>query len=447
MDRSANNTLMHEQPGAPSVSSLTKPATGVSQGCLLEKAEVAEPDTREQHTAGENQFLLQLEDRFDLGSSEILMYTEKSIQGKKSHLGSTENLSYCSVGSPQRQSLNLIDADQNKPELEGFIMETDNEQPCIAGEGINFDRLDLPDGAIERASVLERLCKSACLQTPLSHFSTTYELHKTLNLYQSIPTGLLESMEPRSTLNAIADTGKQLGTSSSCLNGEVNSAFHGRLHSDCLPFSNAQSTWDIRKPYLSPVGKLWDGITSKSGSSEKQASSMPDLPCISEENENTDELADTFQDGIGSEVMTSPVKREPLADITETSIPMTSVYEAEIFGDRCSLASVNTEFSITGTCKRAKLKLRNQNSNKRRYVSKEKENQSISLGVNGVKKANESLPNRFSKPKFSGKTSLRKGGPSLSERESKRNNIVSNVTSFIPLVQQKQAAAVITGNF
>ncbi|KAL6124734.1 hypothetical protein ACLB2K_077245 [Fragaria x ananassa] len=69
------------------------------------------------------------------------------------------------------------------------------------------------------------------------------------------------------------------------------------------------------------------------------------------------------------------------------------------------------------------------------------ENQSVSRGTKDIKRATGSLQNRYSKPKLSGKTILRKGGPSLSELEPKPNNIVTNITSFIPLVQQKQAAA------
>ncbi|CAN6556097.1 unnamed protein product [Malus baccata var. baccata] len=69
----------------------------------------------------------------------------------------------------------------------------------------------------------------------------------------------------------------------------------------------------------------------------------------------------------------------------------------------------------------------------------------MSRGTNDIKRTTGSLHNRFSRPKLSGKTSERNGGPSLSEQVPKCNNIVSSMTSFIPLVQQKQAAAVVTG--
>ncbi|KAL6982824.1 hypothetical protein U1Q18_016217 [Sarracenia purpurea var. burkii] len=86
----------------------------------------------------------------------------------------------------------------------------------------------------------------------------------------------------------------------------------------------------------------------------------------------------------------------------------------------------------------------NLSTKKRRCTNGAKGNQTSSVSTNCVKKANEPLKNRFDKLKLSGKTSLRNGGQSLLE-ESKPNNIVSNISSFVPLIQQKQAAAVVTG--
>ncbi|XP_057992313.1 uncharacterized protein LOC110656968 isoform X2 [Hevea brasiliensis] len=414
--------LMLEQ-GAPSVSSLEKLAGEKVTG---------------QHTA-EEKVLFQLEDKLEVGGAEVLNYTEDTM---KHHLD-RKDLSYCSSGS---HSQSVICTDQIMPDFEGFVMETDNEQPCTSKEVIYFDKLDIPPTGLGHASVLERLCKSTCLDTSISHFSATYKLHEALNLHQSIPNGLLESIELRSTLHMNGDN-EQLGSSFSCLNQEVNHALHGRSHSLSLPLSNAQSAWDIRKPCVSPVGKLWDGIPPKSSSSGKRVSSIPELPCISEESEITEGVIDIFLEVVGPEVMISSVTREPPADITKNSNPLVSVCEAEINDDGHSFASLNTEFSFSGTCDRARQKLGNQNKNKRRFTSEDKENQNLPLEGDGLKRGNGSLHGRFSKLKLSGKTDLVKGGLGLSEKEkeSKCTNIVSNVASFIPFVQQKQAAAVITG--
>ncbi|XP_028114454.1 DNA ligase 1-like [Camellia sinensis] len=305
---------------------------------------------------------------------------------------------------------------------------------------MNNHKLDLPSTTVKRASVLEQLCKSASRHTPLSEFSATFKLHGTPDLYQSVPNGLLEHMDLRSTLNLNDDGGKELRASYICVD-EVKCAFEGVLYSDCVPYTDARFGWSFKKPYMSPIGKLWDRISSNSSSSGKQRSLNPELTCfpieedpsISGENENIDEVADTIQEDISSTLMTR-AKRQPLAEIKEACVnPPTSVSAAERFLDRNSLDSTNTEVSATGAQSGIKQKLA-------KIVRG-----SLSVSTNCIKKATESLNNRFSKPKLSGKTSLRKGGQNLLERESKRNNIVSNITSFLPLVQQKQAAAVGTG--
>ncbi|OAY55273.1 uncharacterized protein LOC110610575 isoform X3 [Manihot esculenta] len=399
--------------------------------------ELAGGEVTGQHPT-EEKVSFQHEDKLEVGVDEILTYNEDIVLERKDHLDQNDNLSYCSTGS---HCQSVICADQSMPEFQGFVLEADYEQPCTSKEATHFGKLDLPPTGLGCASVLEQFCTSTSQHTPLLDFSSTHKLHKALNLYHSIPNGLLEDIQLRSTLYMQVDRNEQLGNSFSCFKQEVNHALHGRSHSVSLPFSNPQSAWDVRKPGVSPLGKLWDGIPPKSSSSGKRVSSIPELPCISEENENTDGVADTTMEGTIPEVIISSVKRQPLADITKNSNPS----EAEVKDDRSSLASLNTELSFSGTCGRARPKLRNQNKNKRRFTNKDKENDNLPREGDGPKRGNGSLHGRFSKPKLSGKTDLIKGGLGLSEKESKRNNIVSNVTSFIPLVQQKQAAAVITG--
>ncbi|XP_040988092.1 uncharacterized protein LOC121235764 [Juglans microcarpa x Juglans regia] len=425
------------------ISSLIDQAAGDSQGCLTEEMEEANSngkifDSRLQCIVDQ----IPLEDKLGLGSTEHFTCSERTLQENISKFKGPDKFSSCSVVSPCSHSLDMAGADEAVPVFEGFILQTDDKQPCIAGEGFNLENFDLPNTAIERASILEQLCRSACTNTPLSCSSAAYKLHTIPSLYSSVPNGLLEGMDLRSNLST-DDTGKH--PHGSWVNEEFGRAFHGRSYSHCPPNSSCQSDWNIRNPYTSPVGKLWDRIKSNSGSSEKRTSLNPELPCINEDNENADEVAETIPEGIRSEVTTSSVKREPLLDITENPNPPASVSEVEMYGDRCSLDSVNMEFSFTGTHTRVKQKLRNQHSRKKRYVNKAKENQSVSIGVSSVTRATESVRDRFIKPKLSGKTSTRKGSPTFLGRESKPNNIVSNITSFIPLVQQKQAATAITG--
>ncbi|CAO2835756.1 unnamed protein product, partial [Amaranthus hypochondriacus] len=72
-----------------------------------------------------------------------------------------------------------------------------------------------------------------------------------------------------------------------------------------------------------------------------------------------------------------------------------------------------------------------------------KVNNGFSVGTNSSKKHSNAPSSQFRKPKLSGKSSLRSRGQSLSQKKQKHNNIVSNIKSFVPLVQQKQAASVI----
>ncbi|XP_021288553.1 uncharacterized protein LOC110419776 [Herrania umbratica] len=444
------STFMHKKFAVASVSSLLQETLENSEDHSAEGTGAVGPSSvmfgsTRKCTADENQILLNVGDKSEFGNIEHLTCYERSEEEGKSQLGEDGEGSTCPISSPCQPPADLISADQTNPELEGFIMQTDSEQICIGGDGISFDKLDLPKTTIERASLLERLCKSACIHTPLSQFPTTYKLHRTTDLYQSIPNGLLECVGPKSTLPTNDDGKSQLKISTSCFGEDTNRALFGGYFSDRLPFSSFQVTGDVKKPHLSPVGKLWDRIVSNSGSSEKRGSLNPELPCINEENENTDEVVDAFQEGGASKMVTCSVQRKPLTEIRECPNVPASVSGAEIFTVRASLDSVNTAYNFTGTENEVKQKAGNHNASKRRETNKMKENLSIPPGANGTKRASESLRNGFRKPKLSGKTSLRKGGPSFSQKESKVNNIVSNVTSFIPMVLQKQAAAIITG--
>lgn len=454
---------------------------------------ILDPD--KQRAMGGNEVLLHLSEKTERWNSEHLSFDEIGMQKGKCHLEGNGRASQCSVGSPQRKLVDLIGSDQIMPEFEGFILETDNGHSGTAGEDINFDKLDLSKTTIERASVLEQLCKSACMNTPLSHFFTTYKSHEAQNLCQSVPNRLLECIDLRNNPSLNDNIVKQLKASYSCLAEKANHAYQGRSYSDCSLFSSTQPASEIRKPFGSPIGKFWDRITSNSTSSEKRGSSNPELPCISEENENTDEVVNAFQEGIslevvspvgklwdwtksnssssdkqGSlnpelpfiseedentdmvtgvhqginlEVMPSSVKREPLADITKNPNLTGSVPKTDVFAARSSLESVKTEFSFSRTA-RAKQKHVEHISNKKNRRQAKMSRGPSSFGENCINRVSH---NRFTKPKLSEKPSLRKGGPSFADRESKHNNIVSNITSFIPLVQQKQAAAIITGNF
>lgn len=369
------------------------------------------------------------EDTFNRTDEEHLACLERPEQNREAH---NQRKYECPYHSPGCQSMEQVGKDQIMPVFEGFIMPTDDENP-VSDDGFRFEMLDVQDGITEHASVQKLLSKSASVHTPLSHFSTAYKLHKAPNLYKSVPNGLLEYMNIESTFSMNECNGVN-----SFLNKEVGQAPYGRSHSDCLPLSYAESAGYQRKTYTSPVGKLWDIIASQSGSSKEKRSLNPELPCISEENENVDEVADISQEGIDLDVRTSAAHRKPLDDITEDPNCPASVSYTENEMTRCSLDSIRTEISFAGTHRKAKQKPGKRESSKRHRA---KDSTSMPKGLNGAKRPAEVPNNRFSKPK----ASLRKGGPGISEMDSKRDNIVSHMTSFLPLVQQKQTVAPFTG--
>ncbi|GLU23957.1 hypothetical protein SLE2022_399310 [Rubroshorea leprosula] len=431
--------------GLLSVLCSSKEAPADSQACFLEETGV---EDRTSITSGssrqleieENQILLEAEDKLGQGDTEHLICVEGSLLESLSHLGETGAFPNYSIDFQHRQPIELLSADQTRPEFEGFIMQTDNEQALNAGEGISIDKLGLPKTSIEHASFLEQLCRSACFQTPFSTFPTTCKIQKSPSVHQSVPNGLLECMGMENVLPINSDT-SQPKVSTSSFGEEVSHALHGKSFS----ISRSQQIWDSKKPYTSPVGKLWDRSTSYSGSSEKRGSTIPELPCITEENENIDEVADAFDEGNGSEAVTRSKKRKPLTEIKEDPNVPLLISEAELFSSRNSLESVSNDHSVNCTKNSVKQKAAIRKTSKRRDTDRLNENQSIPGGENGTKRASASVCNRFNKSKLSGKESLRKGGPSFLEKESRINNIVTNTSSFVTVLQQRQAAAVVKG--
>nr|XP_016483516.1 PREDICTED: uncharacterized protein LOC107804187 [Nicotiana tabacum] len=419
-----------------------------------------EPAEKELETGEEHEHLSDAEKFSDEQDISDLLHLEKNVKldnpkdltclERKSHTGDQSLYSQsCVCSSPQNKDLDITDADQSKPVLEGFIIDasTADGEMDIAQFGISYDNLNFPSTTIQRASILERICKSASANTPLSHLTSAFGLHHTQNLYQSLPNGLLEHLDLRSTFFPEEDVNKQLRASYSCVDEVKNSELE-------IPCSDYQSSYQCQfggrsgSQYQSPVGKFWERISSHSTSSEKRLSSNPELTCFpieedpnsSEENEAADEVAGKICDEFDSTVVNSHVKRLPLADVTDSYLNLpASISAAERSHARGSLDSVKTDASCTGHHNKAKRKLGSSLKN----MSGGKVKQSYLMGAKGIKQGKESL-RRSSRSKLSAKSSFKSERQKLSEKGARQNNIVSNVTSFIPLVQQKQAAALCT---
>ncbi|KAL0843758.1 hypothetical protein Bca101_017004 [Brassica carinata] len=369
--------------------------------------------------------------------------------------------------SPCISPLGLTGADDGSPPvLEGFIVQTDDESQSNSKNQIKHDIFQLPKTTAESATIIETIRKSACRITPSLHLAKTFKFKGKLDLDQSVSTELLDGMffSQNPEDSSVFD------------NFGINHDYSGNLYNDC-----AGSTADARYPRMSPTGKLWYRSLQKSSSSEKQRSQTPDLPCISEENENVDEEPENLcatpksirSEKRGSSIPDLPciaeenekeseiseavnevsdsksgsvsAERKPLADVDEED-PMKllpSVSNAKIPVDRQSLDSVNTTFSFSATCNNSvKSKAERKKGGSRRFTGKGKENQ----GGAGAGRNVRPPSSRFSKTKLSCNSSLTSLGPRLPDKEPRHNNIVSNISSFVPLVlQQKPAAAIITG--
>ncbi|CAH2069834.1 unnamed protein product [Thlaspi arvense] len=374
--------------------------------------------------------------------------------------------------SPCLSPLGLIGSeDGSPPVLEGFIIQTDDESQSASKSQIKHDSFQLPRTTAESATMIEKIRKSACKTTPSLHLAKTFKFNGKLDLDQSVSTELLDGMF----------FSQNLEDSSVFDNLGINHDYTGRLYTDCLPFTGAGSSADARNPRTSPTEKLWYRSLQKSSSSEKRGSqtpdlpciseeienvdeeaenlctntpksmslekrgsSVPDLPCIAEENENVDEMSEAVNDVSDSERGNDSAERKPLADATEDPLKiLPSVSEAKYPVDRQSLDSVNTAFSFSATCNNSvKSKVGRQNGGSRRFTGKGKENQ----GGAGAGRSVRPPSSRFSKAKLSCNSSLTSLRPRLPEKEPRHNNIVSNITSFVPLVQQqKPVAALFTG--
>ncbi|KAI3828360.1 hypothetical protein L1987_02460 [Smallanthus sonchifolius] len=370
--------------------------------------------------------------------------------------------SFSSVQSSQNDDKAMAVSDGITPVYEGFIIDEEIGNVNMGNNegGIDLDTLEIPSTTIERASIIEQICKSACMQTPLSQFSSTFKQHQVQGLYGLMADGILDHMDLGTTVSIDEESRKHLQTSDSGIT-KIDSIFPQQQKIDyATPFY-----WQSKNHYSSPVGKLWERSASSSGSSEMQLSSNPDLTCFpieedpssNEEDENTEETHDELQENISPDVEDeNPIRvstemkierendDEVAVEIQEPPIESTEVctqHENHVFKssmkdpDRYSSNSVSIEVTVPRTRDKVKHKPKLHHGIK---VSRYEENRNSSIATRASSRGNLSVNSK-------NKSNMRSGIPRLSQKEARRNNIVSNITSFIPIVQQKQAAAVCTG--
>jgi len=360
-------------------------------------------------------------------STDKLTFVQTTLDKRESLLGA-DKLKF-SIGLPLIERMDVYDADADEivPEFEGFILAEKSESVHNTEYEFLNGEIPLVSEKAEFTNLPEQIPGPVSLSTPASPFPTAYKMHFTPCVYRSVPNGLIENIDLTSDIVS------------------SDNALQGKSYSDYCSFPGKRLARDISIPFVSPVGKRFEGITTKSGSSVQRLSGYPELICfpIQEDPEASEEgvnVDDTYDTGMKGSAGNSSI-REPLHDITSINESILAPGHAV---ERGSLESVTAEVSISE--KHNKDSKKNEMHLRSRQARQGKENQSVSVGAHSIKKHSESLTSRYSKPKLSEKSSLRSRGQSLSEKESKRNNIVSNVKSFLPLIQQKQASSVVPGN-
>ncbi|KAK4744083.1 hypothetical protein SAY87_010395 [Trapa incisa] len=392
--------------------------TGLSMDMLDPRTYTANASKDQEH----------LKDDIDIGDAERSASSEGPVEPKLCHLKESLEISshFASYPLPLEESTH---EDQMIPSLEGFFMQAGGDDSSFAKSECSFEKFDIEDTLIERASLIEQLCKSTSMHTPSTLLSTASKLHEGSYSYQSVTDGLLKCTDFKSSQASEDDMISLF--KGGVLRKEVGCDLDEKV--DYLPVSGADRS---RKPYASPVGKLWEKIHSNSGSSNNKASLNPELPCIREENEISDEATGASVEEMASAVKLCSAKRKPLDEITEDpNCPPVS----ELENHRCSIESVYTQFSFCGTNKRTNQKLGTHKISKK-HTSKKRDSKVIQRKARVAKIPMKSL-NRVTRSKMS----LQKDSLGILGKEAKCGNIVCNVTSFIPLVHQKQAAVPLTG--
>ncbi|XP_010928084.2 uncharacterized protein [Elaeis guineensis] len=347
----------------------------------------------------------------------------------------------------------MADCDETMPEFEGFSIGVPSTM-----ENSVLCNSDLQSYTKAQDTVLEQLCSTRNLVTPRSCRSAKYKINRLPDVYQSLPAGTLEHMESTNPLHLNDVDIKQFRESEddkfSGFSGNLELEYdgYGKSHFHSMPSSSTRfGRLASKHPLTPPVEKSCQRkVSGRSDASSETVGSNPELVCFrinentstTDENENPDEL-DMSKERVGSREFKVSTNRKVLLDVTalyQNAPTVASV--SEKFAERSNLQSVNTE-SYSGTQKGVCMIVENACAKKPKIV--DKENHSLPVDGNRVQKAAESINSRFSKPEISRKADDRnKNRPHL-EKGCKPSNIMSNISSFIPLVQQKQQAATAKG--
>ncbi|CAN6448390.1 unnamed protein product [Victoria cruziana] len=344
--------------------------------------------------------------------------------------------------------------DDSLPVFEGFSVGLPivcGEPPVMEGSKL-YDYLDF--SSFKSTLDGPQICKSTSFLTPRPNASSKNKIHSTPDIYQSLPNGLLEHM--KSSLLCNVENPKHVGTTA----GE-NGIFHeiccdsalrwmdGSLrgsYCDSTFGSDAKLQRGIRSPAASTpaAGKFSERILLKSDSSSSgKQFKNPELTCFRIEEEET-----SMNDENGHMDLDDLSEVPPKQNFSGMNMPENAVASISMLHHGSSEVNDDGEaVSHRSGAKRDEMQIsfegkvsgnEKYDDDRKNLMDDDKENRCASFCAGKSEKVSNFLPKRASKPKLSGNVRSGNGSQAANGKDRKLNNIVVNVSSFIPLIQQKK---------
>ncbi|XP_074565003.1 uncharacterized protein LOC141821483 [Curcuma longa] len=401
--------------------------------------------------------------------SPICILEESEPPGNDAHDGmdsSATNVDYCDLRSIENQEIGPLEKDlQTYSSVRNDLVNNNEFIPEYEGFSIGISPPTLGNDAYSNSgfpplSLNIQTSSLTSLVTPTTSPLGYSKINKIPDVFQSLPNGVLGNMNLNDPFCLHNDYGNLFRTNEhakaslhSSLESVIDFSFMDSSYSHSASSSGDTFDWASSKPPLTPpIGSSsLRRVSGKSGSGSQTLVTNPELVCFRidedsttlEDNEHSNELGISDKGTCSKEI--KPLDdREPLKDIssayrnTQNSCPLTKV----IPGNR-SLQSLDTKFSY-GTEINVHSSLGSSYSCSTDQMG-DIENQCFS--VNGDKDRNiaKSLSNRSSEPELNTKKLGRNRSQASIQKGYKPNNIVSNVSSFIPMIKKQQQATTTKG--
>ncbi|KAL0924408.1 hypothetical protein M5K25_005237 [Dendrobium thyrsiflorum] len=331
--------------------------------------------------------------------------------------------------------------DQTKPDVEAFSFDLSRKEDNIVCEDA-----DIPSLAKERAFVLEQLHQSMILLTPSSKASKMNRLDIISDGFNSSPLSIFQNMDLGISLEHNNPDIKHFTASSSIMLMNMFCNNESKLDGPAFESSHSLSSSSVRCgselqniPLTPPAIKFSHGrLSGKKSSSSVKVSSNTEHTCfrIDENSPTTEENVDAVQLGYSTHRTSRNIEvstnSKPLSDVTSLYKNDTCfLSNSKEFVVRDSLESVNSDIASSLGFEYAGRESNIANKENPRYTNAIKELQKATRTVNKMSK----------RPRASCRSSDRIRNYQNIRKGCKPSNILSSISSLIPLIQQKQQQA------